>query len=567
MMYRPEHPKPQFQRENWINLNGEWDFCYDYGKSGKDRKLFEDSSSFDKKITVPFCPESRLSGIGNTDFTECVWYARDIEVPESWKNGRTILHFGAVDYKAEVWIDGKFVGRHSGGYISFSFDITEFMTEGKGHLVLCATDYNRGNCQPTGKQCQQYQSNRCSYTRTTGIWQTVWLEYVPKTYIQSVKMTPVLDSSSLIVEAKLNAVETDGFELKADVSFEGKHITDCTCRTHGNYAIMDIKIPEPKLWTPETPFLYDIDFTMGEDSVHSYFGMRSISVVDGIFYLNDKPYFQRLVLDQGYYPDGIYTAQSEEELVRDILISKECGFNGARLHQKIYEERFLYNCDKIGYLAWGEHANWGLNQNSDLAYRRFLPEWLAELERDYNHPAIIGWCPFNEAQPDDNGADFIKDTVDLTHAYDKTRPVIEMSGFYHVYGVADLLDTHDYEKDVEIFKKKYEDLANRIPVPMRKETVPGLPTFNSEYGSLWCAIDDSMMWHPEMMTLERALYLYRELTTIMLDCPRMGGFCFTQLIDVEQEMNGLFTYDRVPKFDLKVIHDITSRKAAIETWR
>ncbi|MCQ2771106.1 MAG: beta-galactosidase [Clostridia bacterium] len=561
MISRTEYPKPQFERKEWINLNGDWDFYIDYGKSGKNRRFFDDTSLFDKKINVPFCPESKLSNIGITDFMECVWYSKETSIPDSWKSGRTILHFGACDYLTEVWVDGNYIGKHIGGYTSFSFDITDYALGDSFKIVVCATDDTRSNSQPSGKQSSVYQSQRCSYTRSTGIWQTVWLEYVPNTYIKNVKMTPVIESESLIIEAKCE--NANGIPLKASVYFNNTKITHSQSVVYGNLATMIIKIDDAKLWTPEEPNLYNIEFSLGDDAVHSYFGMRSISTVDGIVYINNKPIFQRLVLDQGYYPDGIYTAKDEEELVRDIKISMDMGFNGARLHQKIYEERFLYHCDRLGYIVWGEFPNWGLNISRDDAWRGCIPEWLEELERDYNHPSIIGWCPFNESDSTEKSAELIKMVVDLTHAYDKMRPVIEISGFVHVPGLADILDTHDYEKNVEIFKKKYDNLANNIPVQMPRGGL-GLPTFNSEYGSLWCAIDNSMMWHPEMMTIEKALYLYKELTTTMLNCKRMGGYCFTQLVDVEQEMNGLYTYNRDPKIDPKLIYEINKQKAAIE---
>ncbi|MCL2664710.1 MAG: beta-galactosidase, partial [Defluviitaleaceae bacterium] len=396
---RPEHPKPQFYREDWINLNGQWSFDFDFSVSGMAKEWFK-KEKFDMKITVPFCPESSLSGIGFTDFIPAVWYYRKFTVNKSQIRKITLLHFGAVDYFTRVWVNGTEAGTHKGGYSSFCFDITKLVRAGTNTLHVYAKDDVRSGSQPAGKQAQQYMSHDCSYTRTTGIWQTVWLEFVPQVYIKSVKMTPDAANNSIFIEAKLSG-DSDGADLSA-VAYNGDAVFGRgAVKAAGNMAYMCLKLDAIIWWDIKNPYLYDIKFTLqkGEhhDEVASYFGLRLIEWKNNAMYLNRKPLFQRLVLDQGFYPDGIYTAPSDAALERDIKLAMDIGFNGARLHQKIFEERFLYHADRLGYLVWGEHASWCLDINRPDALKNFLPEWLETLERDFNHPSIVGCCPFNES--------------------------------------------------------------------------------------------------------------------------------------------------------------------------
>ena len=304
--------------------------------------------------------------------------------------------------------------------------------------------------------------------------------------------------------------------------------------------------------------------------------MREINIDGEKVLLNGKALFQRLVLDQGFYPDGIYTAPTDEALVQDIQISLQAGFNGARLHQKVFEERFLYHCDRLGYLVWGEQANWGLDYSRPDGLKCFLPEWMEVLERDFNHPAIVGWCPFNETwdyegrkQDDDQ----LRITYLMTKQYDTTRPCIDTSGNFHV--LTDIYDLHDYEQDADIFASHYQDFAQgeklRETHPDRQTPVDGLPVFISEYGGIkWDVTREGQNQERNWgygkgpQSLEEYLERYKRLTDTLLDNPRMFGFCYTQLYDVEQDVNGLYTSDRVPKFDMEVIREINSRKAAIE---
>ncbi|MCQ2435663.1 MAG: beta-galactosidase [Clostridia bacterium] len=557
-IYRTEHPRPQLRRDSYICLNGEWDFAIDKSLSGKDRKLYC-QRELGMKINVPFCPESELSGIGEKDFLGQVWYHKTVTVSRG--DNRAILHFGACDYYTDVWVNGTPVGKHKGGYTPFEFDITDYVNDGDNDITVCAYDPVKNTDQPSGKQSMAYQPSGCMYTRTTGIWQTVWMEYVPHAYVTHLKMTPVIADSSLIVEVE--TVCGDGNVLTLTASKDGKPCGEKSITITGSKATAILKIDDLRLWSHDDPFLYDLTVTLGDDRVYSYFGMREITWTDGIIHINGNPVFQRLVLDQGFYPDGIYTAKTEDDLVRDIDLAMGLGFNGARLHQKIYEERFLYHCDRLGYLVWGEFPSWGADGNRAETWRNFLPEWLEELRRDYNHPAIIGWCPQNETRNSTN-YDFTKMLADMTHAYDATRPFIETSGFTHIPELTDIVDAHDYENDPEKCHDNYARLANGEAVVFGREDKALRPTFNSEYGSLWCAVNDETHGHRLMITLSQALDTFRTTTTEMLKCPKMGGFCFTQLIDVEIEYNGIYTYWREPKFDPAVIREIVSQKAAIE---
>ena len=388
---RSEHPNPQFERENWLNLNGVWEFEIDNSKSGIDRKLYL-ANHLGGSITVPFCPESELSGVGNKDFMNAVWYRRSFILDDSQLSGCVILHFGAADYETVVWINGAEVGRHIGGYTSFEFDISSYVHSGENTVIVCVFDDVRAPHQPRGKQSELYYSHDCDYTRTTGIWQTVRLEFMPKNHIRSVKFYPDPENQKVTLTADLC-----GFgRLCAEVTYDGKPVGGGFGESHGGPLTIEIPLTEKHLWEVGKGRLYGVRLTFGGDEVKSYFGLRSVRLDSKKFLINEKSVFQRLVLDQGFYPDGIYTAPSEAALIRDIELSMALGFNGARLHQKVFEPRFLYHCDRLGYLVWGEYADWGFDHSDPANLGGFLNEWSEAVGRDFNHPAIIGWCPFNE---------------------------------------------------------------------------------------------------------------------------------------------------------------------------
>jgi beta-galactosidase/beta-glucuronidase len=332
----------------------------------------------------------------------------------------------------------------------------------------------------------------------------------------------------------------------------------------GGRAIIELKLFDLYLWEIGQGRLYDLKLTVGGDSVDSYFGMRSVSVEGGMMLLNGKKVFQRLVLDQGFYPDGIYTAREESELIADIRRSLDCGFNGARLHQKVFEPRFLYHCDKMGYIVWGEHANWGLDIARPEAWQGFLPEWLEVVERDFNHPAIVGWCPLNETQQNQN-VEFVRMLGAMTKALDPTRLYIDTSGWTHTQGVTDIMDWHDYDQNPETFKARYLAVAAGEMINNKRNPNPILPTFVSEYGGIrWAESEAGWGYGEAPKTGEEFIARFKGLTEALLENPAIGGLCYTQLTDVEQEVNGLYTYDRKPKFDTAVFKAVLEKKAAIE---
>lgn len=571
-MPRPEYPRPQFVREGWMNLNGQWGFEIDHGVSGKERGLVE-ANTLSQTIQVPFCPESKLSGIANTDFMASVWYKKTVVLPQAAKNKKVVLHFGAADYHCQAWVNGQSVGTHQGGYTSFSFDITHALTQGENLITIQCIDNTASPMQSTGKQAQRYHSYGCFYTRTTGIWQTVWLEWMNPAHIGQVFYTPDFDNTSLHVRAQV--CKASGHVLKIESSFKGEATGSLTLKADiDGFIEGTLPLSASHPWCCETPNLYDLTLTLEKngvavDALQSYFGLRTVSFDGMKFILNGKPVFQRLVLDQGFYPDGIYTAPSDEELKNDILLSQAMGFNGARLHEKVFEARYLYWADQLGYLCWGEMANWGLDVSDHASLSPFLQEWIQSVNRDYSAPSIIGWCPFNETWDVGGRAqrnEVIQTVYQVTKAMDSTRPCIDTSGNYHVQ--TDIYDVHDYEQSPEEFEKRYGNDAPLIfdHLGKRQTYQPGLPVFVSEYGGIWWKPGEEEGWGYGVRPKSEEEFLdrYEKLTKILLNNPNHFGFCYTQLTDVEQEVNGLYTYQRKPKFDPRIIHKINTQKAAIE---
>ena len=567
---RKEHPKPQFERADWQNLNGPWQFEIDNGKSGVARELFKDEVKLSDEIIVPFCPESKLSGVIHKDFMYGVWYKRSFTVDNKKLNGRTFIHFGAVDYSAEVYINEKKVGTHKGGYVSFKFEITDYIKAGVNTVAVFAADDTRDHFIPSGKQCAEYNSTGCYYTRTTGIWQTVWLEFTPREYVEWVKYFPNIKQNQIVLEVCLNG----NAPLSAEVSFDGKPMGRADVAAKNGITRISVDLKEKHLWDIGCGNLYDVEITFGKDRVHSYFGLREIAFDGDKFMLNGRSVFQRLVLDQGFYPDGIYTAPTDEDLKKDIELSLSCGFNGARLHEKIFEERYLYYCDKAGYLAWGEYPGWGVDHSSAEAVYAILPEWIEEINRDFNHPSIIGWCPMNETWPFEDRMqkdDVLRLIYRTTKAIDPERPCIDSSGWFHVE--TDIFDVHDYNQDPADFKKKYDtimetgeiyDWTNEVN-HFNRQKHKGEPAFVSEYGGIqWTDFKEAWGYGNEPKSLDEFYERFKGLTDALLDNTKMFALCYTQLTDVEQERNGLFNYDRSPKFDAAKLKEIMSRKAAIE---
>jgi beta-galactosidase/beta-glucuronidase len=595
---RPEYPRPQFVRETWLNLNGEWQFETDRSDTGLERGLRD--RELTGRIIVPFCPESALSGVGDTDFLEAVWYRRTVTVPADWGPARVLLHFGAVDHDATVWANGTEVARHRGGFTPFTADLGDVARPGEDLTIVVRARDSRHGVQARGKQATWYANSHCHYTRTTGIWQTVWLEPVPRTAaLERPRITPDLASGSFFLELPLSA-GLPGHRVRATLGDEHGDAVTATVRADLDLTPrLVLPVPEDRRrpWSPEDPHLYDLRLELLDaddntvDTARSYAGLRSVAVRGRQLLLNGAPVFQRLVLDQGYYPDGLMTAPTDEALARDIELGIAAGFNGARLHQKVFEERYLYHADRLGYLVWGEFGDWGCevgvrddNQRPEASY---ITQWLEAVERDYSHPSIIGWCPLNETyQP---LHDRITRLDDVTRGMflaakraDPTRPVIDASGYAHRVPETDVYDSHCYEQDPVAFAELMSGLAEGRPYVNaapdgRPWSVPyrGQPYFCSEFGGIWWdpeaaadaagdETDASWGYGERPRSEEEFIARFTGLTGVLLDDPDMFGYCYTQLTDVFQERNGVYRFDRTEKADTARLRRAQTRPAAYE---
>ncbi|MCG8971686.1 MULTISPECIES: glycoside hydrolase family 2 protein [Streptomyces] len=594
---RPEYPRPQFVRRDWLNLNGTWQFETDQGDSGLERGLLD--RALTGEILVPFAPESELSGVGDTDFLEAVWYRRRFTPPAEWAGRRVLLHFGAVDHDTTVWVDGTEVVRHRGGFTPFTADLGDLAPGREVEITVRARDPKSGP-QARGKQAVQYANHDCNYTRTTGIWQTVWAEPVPETHLRRPRITPDLAGAAFSLELPLSS-NRPGHRVRAVLSDDAGEVCRAEARADLDLAPrLHLALPEDRrrAWSPEDPFLYGLRLELldadGEvaDTVESYAGLRAVAIRGRTVLLNGRPRFQRLVLDQGWYPDGLMTAPSDEALVRDIELAMEAGFNGARLHQKVFEERFLYHADRLGYLVWGEFGDWGCevggssgdNQRPDAS---FVTQWLEAVERDYSHPSIVGWCPLNETYQKLH--DRITQLDDVTRAMflatkamDTSRPVIDASGYSHRVLETDVYDSHNYEQDPAAFRQLMSGLAKGEPFVNAYESgaaysqpYRGQPYFVSEFGGIWwdpeaaagqSGSDRTVSWGygDRVRTEDEFHERFAGLTGVLLEDPEMFGYCYTQLTDVFQEQNGVYRFDRGAKLDIARIREAQLRPAAIE---
>jgi beta-galactosidase/beta-glucuronidase len=583
------HPRPQLARDRWIDLSGPWGFAYDDGDIGLDECWFERSDPFDRTVLVPFPPESRASGIGDPGYHPVVWYRRTVEVAPANRRGQLMLHFGAVDYRADVWVNGRLVVRHDGGHTPFSADIAPVLTPGDGDqvIVVRAEDQPLDLAQPRGKQDWEEQPHKIWYHRTTGIWQPVWLEPVARCHISDVRWTPDLDRGLLGLHLRLNRRPDHPLTLRLRLSLRGQLLESDTSsveRTELRRAVAiapaeRVMSRDEAFWSPRRPNLIDAELTLldGEevvDRVQSYAGMRSCGYANGRFLLNGRPYYPRLVLSQGYWPESHLAAPNAAALRREVELVKAHGFNGVRIHQKVEDPRFLYWCDRLGLLVWGEMAN--AYVFSPAAVEQLTREWLEVLRRDYSHPCIVTWMPLNESwgvpalETDPAQQDYVRGLYHLTKALDPTRPVIGNDGWEHV--VSDVWGIHDYTHSGETLRERYgtaEALQRTLRLVQphyRSLALPdvprqGEPVMLTEFGGINFDPDPERPWWGYGRAGDREAYLasYAELLDAVLDSPAIAGFCYTQLTDTEQESNGLLTADRTPKLNPDAVRAITRR--------
>ncbi|NGZ76340.1 glycoside hydrolase family 2 protein [Saccharibacillus alkalitolerans] len=584
---RPEYPRPQLQRAEWSNLNGEWEFAFDDERRGDRERWYEpDGAGFDRVIRVPFAFQSKLSGIGDPGFHDLVWYRRRFDSPSEWAGRRILLHIGACDYRSTVWVNGRWAASHEGGHTPFHADVTDLLNaDGENVVVVRAEDFSRDVTLPRGKQFWKEGSESIFYTRTTGIWQTVWLEPVHEAHLEKVKFTPDIDRGEIRMRMFFSRAAADAGSRAGDgpitavirVSFEGQPVAEerfPVLHAEESRAIGLNDFNDHGLgrwWTPEKPNLYDVEIELirGDrtlDKVGSYFGMRKVSIENGRFSLNNRPYFMRLVLDQGYFPDGVLTAPTDEDYARDIRLTKEMGFDGVRKHQKMEDPRFLYWCDKMGLLVWGEAAN--AYAYSEEYVRSFTREWQEALDRDYNHPCIVVWVPMNESwgipnvQIDRRQQEHGLTLYHLTKSLDESRPVIYNDGWEMMK--TDIVAIHDYEWREEVLSERYvsaEKATQAMPANRRifvgGSRYEGQPILVTEFGGIAYKKSEWEGWgysgaENDEDFLARLGAVIRPLTLSGV----VQGFCYTQLTDVEQEINGLVTYDRVPKVPTEEIRAV-----------
>ena len=586
----PLHPRPQLARREWIDLRGVWGFAYDDDRRGLDECWQGQEAPFNRRIIVPFPPESAASGLGEPDFHPVVWYRRSFDAPTLSGGQRLLLHFGAVDYRAQVWVNGVQVAQHEGGHTPFSADITAALRpEGVQALVVRAEDEPRDLAQPRGKQGWHRQPDHIWYYRTTGIWQPVWLERVGACSIAALRWTPDLDRGLLNMSLALQRCDDGPLSVRVQLNLRGTHLVDDTCVLRGadlqrqfalDQAVMTMSI-ERLLWSPNYPNLLDATVTLLQgdrvlDEVQSYAGLRSTAIANGRFVLNGRPYFLRMALSQGYWPASHLAAPSDEALRREVELAKELGFNAVRIHQKIEDPRFLYWCDRLGLMAWEEMPS--AYVFSTAAMQRLLHEWLNAITRDASHPCIVAWVPLNESWGVPNMArdvaqqHFVQTMYHLAKALDPTRPAIGNDGWEHLVG--DIFGVHDYSFDGEVLRARYgsrealERTLQDVQPHHHAVLLPGYrregePIMVTEFGGLsYRPSNPNWFGYGTVSSPEEFLAKYKELVDALLDSPVIAGFCYTQLTDTEQETNGLVTAERVHKLDPAQVKAITRRSPA-----
>jgi len=594
------YPRPQLERAAWTSLNGRWDFAIDH-----DGLLASpDAVKFDSAIEVPFSPETPASGVHDSRLYRAVWYRRAFDAPKVGRDQRLILHFGAVDYEATVWVNGSVATRHEGGYTPFCTDVTDLLAKGGPQtIVVHAKDDPADLAKPRGKQDWRLEPHSIWYHRTTGIWQTVWLEVVPATYVANLRWTPNVERWDVALEVRLGGEPRDDLQLRVRLRAGGQTLADDTysvgtspevCRT---IALSDPGIDDYRnelLWNPDSPKLIDAELqlidTKGRaiDTVGSYTALRSIALLGDRFVLNGKPYPLRLVLDQGYWPETGLTAPDDDALKLDVELVKAMGFNGVRKHQKIEDPRFLYWADKLGMFVWGEMPS--CYRFSKQTVRRLTTQWTEAVLRDISHPCVIAWVPINESWgvPDlpESPAQrhLIQSLYHLTKTLDPTRPVIGNDGWEAA--ATDIIAIHDYDADPKRVADRYSARgADGIGQLLRHER-PGFkvlmlsgfeyqnqPVMLTEFGGIAFSERAGSWGYSRAENAEAFSKQYYNLVSAVRSLPLLAGFCYTQFTDTYQEANGLLYMDRTPKFP---IHEIavatrgprTQEEHAIEaSWR
>jgi beta-galactosidase/beta-glucuronidase len=597
---RHAYPRPQLQRENWTSLDGpEWNFAID----AEANWCLPAEVKWDRRIHVPFAPETPLSGVHETGLYQSIWYRRSFGAPTHESGQRVILHFGAVDYLATVWVNGEMAVRHEGGYTPFCVDITELLNEsGPQTIVVRAEDDPADLAKPRGKQDWRPKPHSIWYYRTTGIWQSVWLEVVPETYLVQLRWTPDATQWEIGLDVRLAGHQRRDLRLHVRLTQDERVLADDTYSFNSDEIARRIGIADPgiddyrneMLWSPERPRLIDAELELLDpkgvvlDRVRSYTALRAIAILGNRFVLNGKPYPLRLVLDQGYWPDSGLTAPDDDAYRRDVELAKAMGFNGVRKHQKIESPRFLYWADRLGLMVWEEMPS--PYRFTKQTIQRLPAQWTEAILRDISHPCIIAWVPFNESWgvPDlpDNPAQrhFVEAMYHLTKTLDASRPVIGNDGWEAV--ATDFVTIHDYDADPVRLARRYSLSCETVPALLREERpghkVLALSDFNykdqpillTEFGGIAFHRDRAHTWgYSRVEDAADLARQYYKLLSAVRGSSLLAGFCYTQFTDTYQEANGLLYMDRTPKFPLEQIAiatrgPVTPEDFQVEaTWR
>jgi len=568
------YPRPQLVRGDWTSLNGTWEFALD----PESRWSVPGEVVWNSSILVPFSPETEASGIGDFGFYCACWYRRRVPRPELSPGERLLLHFGAVDYAATVWVNGTRAAFHEGGYTPFTIDVTDTLQDRDAiEIVVRAEDDPADLAKPRGKQDWQLHPHSIWYPRTTGIWQTVWMERVPPSWITGLRWTPNLERWEIGLEAFVSGEPREVLWLSVKLRANGQLLADDSYRVvagevHRRIALSDPGIDDYRnelLWSPATPQLIDVEVQLwagrGElvDAVASYTAIRSIDVQGDRIVLNGRPHGLRMVLDQGYWPGTGLTAPDDAALRRDVELARAMGFNGARKHQKIEDPRYLYWADVLGLLVWEEMPS--AYRYTTRSIERIAREWPEVIKRDFSHPCIAAWVPFNESWGVPNlpqspaERHYVHAIYHLTKTLDSTRPVVGNDGWESV--ATDIIGIHDYDADPERVAERYR---SEEPKLFRRERPGGRmlvleghadqPIVLSEFGGVAFAPDPVHTWGYSRVGSAGALAeKYCALLEAVRNLPILSGFCYTQFADTYQESNGLLYADRTPKIPIDII--------------
>ena len=580
----PFYPRPQLVRPQWACLDGWWEFAFDDDERGV-ADGWHDGRALPLRILVPFPYQGSRSGLGTKAIHEVVWYARSFEVPAAWAAAELLLHFCAVDYDTEIWVNGRRAGRNHGGHVPFYVNIAPYVRAGPNRLTLRVED-RQDPYQPRGKQSVSGTPVRIYYHCTTGIWQTVWLEPVPPVRIDYLRITAARPDGRLALQVNLHA-PFGAWEAELDVLAEldsEQVVARARAGTRNASIGLQVRIGQPQAWSPSTPHLYKLRVRLLHqgsvlDSVESYTGLRTVEVRDGAFCLNGVPTFLLMVLDQGYWPESVLAPPSDQALRDDVAWVKRFGFNGVRKHQKIESERWLYWCDRLGLMVWEEMPN--ARSWSEQAQERLQVEWLRAVLRDLDHPSIVAWVPvveslgFPELQKHPEQHAFLERMVARTRLLDPGRPVIDNDGWQHT-DVTDICTIHDYSHPTDKLLARYADTQRTglpplkgwykdKPLFLQRASYRGQPIVLSEVGGFLTAppagqrrdrlFDHYCVTGPGDQLAEQ----YRELMEGLATLRFLAGLCYTQLTDVEHEQNGLLTADRQPKLAPEAMQQLHRR--------